>query len=184
MEKSCCFTGYRPDKFPFKIRFGEPEFTAFENKLYDAVFRARSEGIDTFYCGMAMGFDLLSGKAVVNLKRASNDCRLIAVIPFMKQSSGFSQMWKNLYEIVLAEADEVIYISDEYTRNCFEKRNKYMVDRSGSVITFFDGQNGGTSSTLKYAKKQGRKIINIAEYSLDKIYANYPSYCIVQEEKV
>jgi hypothetical protein len=36
-----------------------------------------------------------------------------------------------------------------------------MVDRSRYCITYFDGKTGGTESTLKYALKNGRQIINI-----------------------
>ena len=38
-----------------------------------------------------------------------------------------------------------------------------MVDNSDFVITWFDGQSGGTASTLSYAQKCGKRIINLAE---------------------
>ncbi len=178
MDNACCFTGYRPEKFPFEIEFGAPEFTAFENKIYDAVFALPRENITDFYCGMAMGFDLLAGKAVVDLKRTSVNSfvRLIAVIPFKEQPSNFPPMWKKLYDIVLKEADEVILLSDNYYKGCFQKRNEYMVDNSNTVITYFDGQRGGTANTLRYAASKKKRIINIAEYNLEDVYNDYPSY--------
>ena len=38
-----------------------------------------------------------------------------------------------------------------------------MVDNSDYVITWFDGQSGGTKNTIRYAKKIGRQIFNIYE---------------------
>lgn len=178
MERSCCFTGYRPEKFPFLLKFGTADFNALENKIYDAVFAAVRDGTDTFYCGMAMGFDLLCGKAVVDLKRmsAEKEIRLIAAIPFTNQSERFKPTWKKLYEIVLAEADETVIISEAYHRGCFTERNRYMVDKSDNVITYYDGQSGGTANTLRYAASKGKKITNLSEYSISDIYDNYTGY--------
>ena len=178
MDKSCCFTGYRPEKFPFPLKLGTADFISLENKIYDAVFTAVRDGKKTFYCGMAKGFDLLCGKAVADVKKlaADKDIELIAVIPYKKQSDGFSEMYKKLYDIVLSEADRRVVISEGYHKSCFAKRNEYMVDRSGLVITYFDGQSGGTAGTLKYAAKKGRKIINIADYDISDIYSDYVGY--------
>ena len=38
-----------------------------------------------------------------------------------------------------------------------------MVDRSQRVISFCDGKSGGTQNTLRYARKKGCQIINVAE---------------------
>ncbi len=177
MKNSCCFTGYRPEKFPFELKMGTAAFNELENKIYDAVFSEYTNGATVFYCGMACGFDLLCGKAVVDLKRLNkNGVRLIAAIPHREQSERFTPFWKKLYELVLSECDEKVYIKDEYTRDCFLLRNRYMVDRSSRVITYFDGQAGGTAGTLKYAAKKGRKIINIAEYDLEEVFGGYSAY--------
>ncbi len=178
MDKSCCFTGYRPEKFPFELKLGTEDFINLENKIYDAVFTAVGEGTEVFYCGMAMGFDLLCGKAVADIKKATpnKEIKLIAAVPFRKQQDNFTPTWKKLYDIVLAEADEVVIISEEYHKGCFAERNEYMVNKSGKVITYFDGQGGGTANTLRYAAKQGREIINIAEYDISDIYTGYTGY--------
>ena len=38
-----------------------------------------------------------------------------------------------------------------------------MVDRSDLVVFFVERDKGGAYQTMKYAKKQGKEIINIAE---------------------
>ena len=42
-EKGCCFTGYRPEKFPFRLDRHSPDFTAFENRLIETVFSLPDE---------------------------------------------------------------------------------------------------------------------------------------------
>ena len=68
-EKSCCFTGYRPEKFPFRLDRRSPDFTAFENRLIDTVFSLPDEECFTFYSGMAMGFDIVAAEGAP-LKKA------------------------------------------------------------------------------------------------------------------
>ena len=42
-------------------------------------------------------------------------------------------------------------------------RNKSMVDRADLVVCLIDHSSGGTYPTVKYAEKQNKKIINIAD---------------------
>lgn len=42
-------------------------------------------------------------------------------------------------------------------------RNRYMVDKASLLICFVDHESGGAYQTLKYAKKQRKSIINLAE---------------------
>ena len=56
-----------------------------------------------------------------------------------------------------------------------------MVDNSKTVVTYFDGQRGGTANTLRYAASKKKRIINIAEYDLEDIYNEYPVYEIEDE---
>ena len=168
MDKSCCFTGYRPEKFSFELKLGSPEMSALEKKIYDIVFALIEDGYNCFYCGMASGFDLLCGKAVANISHTypEKGIRLVAAIPFAGQSNSFSPMWKKLYDMVLSAADESVLISESYHISCFERRNRYMVDNSSRVICYFDGQSGGTANTVKYALSKGRLITNLADYKI------------------
>ncbi len=180
--KKCCFTGYRPDKFDFEFSHQNPEYRNLENKLVDTVFNAANEGFSEFYCGMAYGFDILAGEIVLLLKKANPLVKLIAVVPFEKQSHSWSDEWKNRYEALLSKADRIVLISKEYSKECYHKRNRYMVDNSAAVITFFDGKSGGTAATLRYAKQKGKAITNIAEINDEQIY--FSPYIICDDEDI
>lgn len=164
-EKKCCFTGYRPHKFSFSLIDENIERTRFENKLYDAVFSLPQENCFTFYCGMASGFDIVAGEAVVALKKliSTSKIELIAVVPFKNQADTFEAEWQSRYYELLKKVDRIIYISENYEKSCYQKRNRYMVDNSDIVLTWFDGKQGGTAATLNYASKLGKKIVNLCE---------------------
>lgn len=183
LTKACSFTGYRPDKFDFDFNPSSSEYRAFENKLVEAIFKINSEGYTDFYCGMAYGFDILAGEAVDLLKRARPDkIRLIAVVPFEKQANAWSDDWKKRYSALLSRADRIVYISREYYKDCYHKRNRYMVDNSDTVITYFDGKSGGTAATLRYAKTKQKRIVNIAEIEDEQIY--FSPYIICDDEDI
>lgn len=182
--KACCFTGYRPNKFDFEYTPQNPKYKDFENKLIDAVFSAAEQGVHDFYCGMAWGFDITAGEAVVMLKKlkAGDNIRLIAVIPFEAQAASWSDEWQMRYAALLKAADRVVYISRDYDKSCYHRRNRYMVDNSDSVITFFDGKSGGTAATLHYAGQKGKEIINIAETNSVETLL-YSPYVICDDEE-
>lgn len=74
MGKTVAFSGYRTDKLPENI---DP----IRMNLRDTVAKCIEDGYDTFLCGMADGFDLMSGEIIVEFKK-SNAIKLVCVIPF------------------------------------------------------------------------------------------------------
>ncbi len=114
-----------------------------------------------FYTGMALGFDILAAETVLKLKKDFPHLKLIAVIPFEEQEKTHSQEWKTRYEQVLSACDEVKLLSKEYHAGCYQNRNKYMVDNSDYIVTWYDGKQGGTRNTLLYAQKKNRYIVNV-----------------------
>ncbi len=158
----CCFTGYRPQKFPFALRDGDLDFLEFENALYEQILNLISENYRVFYCGMAMGFDIICAEALLTLKKGLKDpIKLICVLPFEAQGDSFNDEWKERFYSVLEQADEIEILSKDYHKGCYQKRNKYMVDNSDCVITWYDGKPGGTKNTIDYALKIGRKVFNV-----------------------
>ena len=160
-KKSCCFTGYRPEKFPFNLERQNAEYTDFENRLIETVFSLPDEECFTFYSGMAMGFDIIAAETVLLLKQRNPSVRLICALPFAAQGTGFPEPWRERHEIILRSADEILNVSEEYHNGCYSRRNAFMVDNSDYVVTWFDGRHGGTENTLKYAVKKRRHIINL-----------------------
>lgn len=160
--KKCCFTGYRPAKFPFSLNREDAEYKKFENALVEEILSLVGSGCRIFYSGMAMGFDIIAAELVLMLKRAYgySDIKLICVLPFLDQCESFTSFWKKRFYSVLDLCDEKIVLADEYFSGCYQNRNVYMVNNSDAVLTWYDGKAGGTRNTLEYAAKTQKYIIN------------------------
>jgi len=83
-------------------------------------------------------------------------------LPCKNQDELWTDEQKKLYRDLLTEADEVIYVSEEYTDGCMKKRNRYMVDQSAHCICAHLYPMSGTEQTIKYAQRKGLRIINVA----------------------
>ncbi len=167
-----CFTGYRPDKFPFSLEKNNTEYKKLISSLTETLINLINNGCSVFYCGMAEGFDLICAEIVLSLKKKYNNLRLVCVLPFLEHGNAIKYSWKKRYNAVLTKCDEVVYSSEEYHISVFQIRNIYMVDHSDCVITWYDGKKGGTFNTLNYAQKKGKQIINLnADYT--KEFFNY-----------
>ena len=158
----CCFTGYRPSKFPFSIYNPQSaEYKKFENALIEEILKLCNEGCRTFYTGMAMGFDIIAAEIVLLVKNAyDTPLKLICVLPFKNQGDSFGEFWKNKYTEIINKCDSVVCLNEEYHKGCYQQRNKYMVENSDFVLTWYDGKSGGTRNTIDYAAKLGRQVIN------------------------
>lgn len=180
--KGCCFTGYRPNKMPFISDVNDARYKRVENKLIDAIFSMADRGCTTFYSGMAMGFDIVAADCVLFIKSIRPDygIRLVCAIPFEGQASKYPPEWLERYEKILADADERVVICDSYRKDCYQRRNEYMVDNCDVVITWFDGKSGGTKNTLKYAERKEKEIINLEGDGVHE-YLHEDDYIVIFE---
>ena len=159
MIKSCCCTGHRPKGFPFEYGIDSEKHRAYLHSLAKKIELAINEyGITNFISGMALGVDLDFAEAVL-LLRSFYPITLECAIPCPYQTLKWKYKDKVRYDNVLKYADDVNFISDEYTPDCMLKRNRYMVDKSDLIIAVSNGaKKGGTWYTINYAKKESKAI--------------------------
>ena len=89
-ERTCCFTGHRPEKLPWGWDEEDPRCRRLKEKLRDAVETAYEEGMRHFICGMARGCDFYFAEAVLDLRRRRPGVTLEAAIPCAGQSRRWS----------------------------------------------------------------------------------------------
>lgn len=130
------------------------------NLLDRVILDLIKNGTDEFICGMAQGFDLAAAESVLEYKKNYN-LKLIACIPCANQTDTFSENSKKTYEKILGQCDEVITFYPEYVNGCMQQRDRFMVDNSDVLVCYLRKTFGGTFYTVNYAKKQGKKIINL-----------------------
>ena len=148
-KKACAFTGHR--------QLGE-DFSA--RKLKKEIKKLMEAGVDTFYNGMAMGFDLIAAEQVLELKKKFPCARLIACVPCYGQEKYFSDEDKKRYAKILKKADETVTLSEYYYNGCMQKRDRYMADRADVMIAYCKKEEGGAAYTVKYfSKTKGKENI-------------------------
>lgn len=101
------------------------------------------------YSGMAQGTDQIFAKVVEDL-----GIPLICCYPYKRASFHPAEIEIN------DKAEDVRFISDEYSKKSYWIRDKYMVDNCDILLAVFDGEQvGGTWITVQYAEKIGKPVI-------------------------
>ena len=147
--KTCAFTGHRILSEDYNAR-----------ELERVILGLIKGGFTTFLVGMALGFDTECFKLLENYRK-EYPIKIIACIPCRTQAYKFSLKQKTEYEKMLLSADEKVYVSEEYTKNCMFKRNMFMVDSASVLVAYLNSEKGGTFQTVNYAKRKNVQIIFI-----------------------
>ena len=154
-----CLTGNRPHKIPFSER--SRECAELKERMRAAVVTLIGEGYKRFYSGMALGADTWFAEIVLDLKDVYPDIELIAAVPYAGQKDRLSASDRFRYDRIIERATDVVVLSPEYTKYCMGKRNRYMVDNSDVVLVVNYAESGGTVNTLAYARKRGKRVVDL-----------------------
>lgn len=114
----------------------------------------------TFLCGGYGDFDSMCANICRQLKKDYPLIELVYVTPYLNTQ----QKLKELSELKLY--DSIIYppIENVPYRYAIIKRNEWMAENSDIIIFYVKHEYGGAYNVLKYAKKKGKTIINIADH--------------------
>lgn len=151
MSRACAMTGHR--KLP-------REFD--KNAVYDRLEELIKSGCDTFFCGMAEGFDLLALECLTDLKQKYR-IYIEACIPYAGQESKFCAEERKKYRELLSWCDKRTVLFPAYRNGCFLIRNKYMVDCCDVLLAYCTKSSGGSAFTVNYAREKGKEIVFIGE---------------------
>ena len=163
-----CISGHRPKKLPWGYDESKDICKRFKIDLRGVLVKLINDSYNRYLIGMAEGFDMICAEILLTLKKEFKHIKIIAVIPCINQNVKWSFKQRLKYRRIVKKADEVIILQKEYTENCMNKRNHYMVINSSVVLACFDGSPSGTKNTLMEANKMGHKILilNPKDYEL------------------
>ena len=157
-----CFTGHRPASFPFGYNERAPRCLAIQKNLYSAIELLITQyGATHFISGMALGVDIWSAEAVLQLKAKYPAISLECAVPCRKQANRWTSRARARYQEMLSAADKVTVLSETYTPSCMQERNKYMVNSADFVVAVWNGKPSGTGNTVNYAKSLGKSVIRL-----------------------
>ncbi len=110
-------------------------------------------GVREFLSGGMGDFDWKCARMVFELKKEYPKIKSTLVIPYLN----FNIRNKDLF-------DEILYpdgFEKYYFKSAIIKRNRFLVDSSDYAICYIRYAFGGAAKTYEYAKKKGKKRINI-----------------------
>ena len=161
-HRSVAFSGHR--RIPIEQQ------DSLRDAIKEKVVALYAMGITDYYCGMAIGFDMLAAEAVLSLKATLPKLRLIAVVPYRGQPDAWDRSEQERHAAILARADEVIVLSERYYKGCLLRRNDFMLSHVYGVVAYFDGNpKGGTFYTCREASRQHLDIINLYNPQTSKL---------------
>ena len=154
--KTCCFTGHRPQFFPWGNDLADPRSKSLLLELRKEIRRAIDDGFNTFMCGGALGVDTWAAQIVLELGQC-----LILALPWDSYNTKVSDP---TYLAVKNSADKIVVVSDKRGVPGFTLRDHYMIDHSQRLIAVYDERSGirsGTYRALEYARWKGIDIKQI-----------------------
>ena len=158
-EKTCCFTGHR--------NIPEKDVDMILDQVETFVRALVKKGICYFGVGGALGFDTLVAQYLFYLRDIKHlKIKVILVCPFEGYTSRWHQDQQNTFEQMLPQYDKVVYKETTPSREAFLSRDRHLVDHSAYCITYCTRNYGGTAYTVRYAIKNGVKVLNVADFDL------------------
>lgn len=111
---------------------------AYQRKMIQAM---EDEGVEWFLNSGAQGLELYGAQWALELKKDYPQMKLAMLLPFFGQEKQWKEEAQEVYHEVLSKADYVDYISKrEYVQPWqLAQKNRFLVERSEGMITFFNG---------------------------------------------
>lgn len=109
---------------------------------------------------------MYAAEIVLDLKAKYPQITLEAAVPCESQADKWPVKLQRRYHAILSRCDTKTLIQSQYTNDCMQKRNRYMVDKADMVIAVWNGSPSGTGKTVAYAKEQGKPVLMIDPESL------------------
>jgi len=159
---TCCFTGHRPEKLPWRDNENSPDCIALKKRLAQSLEELYRRGFRHFISGMAQGSDLYFIEAALALREVNPDVVVEAAIPCPTQSRGWRNAERMRYQSILERCDLETMVQQRYTQGCMLHRDRYMVDRSALLLAVYNGSSGGTRYTINYALDSGLEIVRLS----------------------
>lgn len=146
-----CGTGHRPDKL------GGYTKEANQRLIHLAEYWLKSARPKIVISGMALGWDQALAQAAVNVGIPFH-----AYIPFEGQESKWPEESRKAYTRLMYKAECWNECSPPgYAVWKMQVRNESMVNDADVVLALWNGSDGGTANCVAYAKKQGKRIVNL-----------------------
>ena len=115
-----------------------------------------------FLVGRNGEFDQCVSSSILRVQKnyRSDNSALVLILPYL--TAEYINNMEN-YHDYYTEVEVSHAASVAYPKSAIQIRNREMVDRADLIICYIKRENGGAWQTIKYARKCGKTVINLAE---------------------
>lgn len=127
----------------------------------------RSKKYVEFLVGRNGDFDQLVSSAICRCKREirEDNSAHVWVLPYATADYRDNEEdYRAYYDEI-----EVFDSAGKHFKAAFQARNRNMVDRADLVVFYVERNEGGAYQTMRYAIRQGKQYINLADKQEDRI---------------
>ena len=101
MNRTCAFTGHRPNKLPWRYDETDSRCVALKAVLAEQIAAMAEAGFTQFLSGMAEAPDTWSALAVLSLREKNPAIKLHCILPCTAQAEKWSASSRDLYRLHL-----------------------------------------------------------------------------------
>jgi len=157
--KTCAFAGHRPEKMPWGKEENSPLGIEFKFRLREALEYLIGRGYTDFLSGGSRGFDLIASEIVLSLRESYPWIRLTMVCPWNGQADKWEATDRVRWQEILEASDKVVFISGNYEKGVYFRRNAYLIDNANLLLACYNGDShSGTGQTIRYAHRKGIRV--------------------------
>lgn len=167
ISNNCAFTGHRPNKLPWGNNEQDERCLRLKEILQAEIEKSIEAGYINFISGMTLGIDLIASEIVLELKKIF-DINLICVVFYEKQYKNWSEEEQQRYFNILNQSDKKFVLAKDYSPECIDAGNKFLVQHSSLLIAVWNGNKSETANTIKIAEKENKqiRIINLNKFNI------------------
>ena len=121
--------------------------------LRDTIIALIDRGAWKFYLGGYGDFDQAAAHAVWDIKKEHTQIKSVLVLPYLDR-----KVFTDIYDYTTYPPLETVP-----RRLAIVRRNEWMVDSSDAVVAYVAHDWGGAASTLEYARRKKKAILNYAD---------------------
>ena len=147
-------TGHRPQFCPCGFVDPHPWIDSLKNNMSD---KLKLFNVKIIISGGAIGLDTWIAELALHL-----EIPLHMYVPFKTQGSNWPAAARKRYDSILERATVIRYVSEDYSKGAFLKRDRAMVDAADHIFSLLNplANSGGTYYTVEYAKEKNKPVTN------------------------
>jgi uncharacterized phage-like protein YoqJ len=173
--KNVTITGYKPHELGiFKRDHESVEFI--KKAIVKELFPLIEDGLEWVIISGQLGVELWAAEVVFDIQSIFPDLKLAVLTPFFSQEEKWSDVNKEWYESILAQADFVESITHKpyESPKQFILKNQVLLHKSDAAIIMYDTENEGSpkfflEAAKKYRETTEYQILEITFYDLQSI---------------